>query len=128
MAAIEAARAGEMGKGFAVVAGEVRKLAEQTKDSVGGVAEYISNTNGRMDLIAASSGQINGWINENTSEVEEMNEFFNDILSNSEESRKQSNSVGGKIQDIAKIIKEMEHAVAQIAHSAENLSESTYEL
>ncbi|MDN4075772.1 methyl-accepting chemotaxis protein [Fictibacillus sp. CENA-BCM004] len=37
-AAIEAARAGEMGKGFAVVAGEVRKLAEQTKDSVGGVA------------------------------------------------------------------------------------------
>ncbi|MDN4075771.1 hypothetical protein [Fictibacillus terranigra] len=81
-----------------------------------------------MDLITASSGQINGWINENTSEVEEMNEFFNDILSNSEESRKQSNSVGGKIQDIAKIIKEMEHAVAQIAHSAENLSESTYAL
>ncbi|MCK6255845.1 globin-coupled sensor protein [Fictibacillus sp. KIGAM418] len=127
-AAIEAARAGEMGKGFAVVAGEVRKLAEQTKDSVGGVAEYISNTNGRMDLITASSAQINSWINENTAEVEEMNDFFNEILTNMEESRKQSNSVGGKIQDIAKIIKEMEHAIAQIAHSAESLSDSTYHL
>lgn len=40
-AAIEAARAGEQGKGFAVVADEIRKLSEQSNQSVKRIAEII---------------------------------------------------------------------------------------
>lgn len=42
-ASIEAARAGEHGKGFAVVAQEVRKLAEQTKQSVSSIRTNVEN-------------------------------------------------------------------------------------
>jgi methyl-accepting chemotaxis protein len=43
-AAIEAARAGEHGKGFAVVAGEVKKLADKSKDAAGVINEVSSAT------------------------------------------------------------------------------------
>jgi methyl-accepting chemotaxis protein len=42
-AAIEAARAGEAGKGFAVVAEEVKKLAEQSRESLGSIINLTKN-------------------------------------------------------------------------------------
>ncbi|MEO1400453.1 MAG: methyl-accepting chemotaxis protein [Cyanobacteria bacterium J06635_1] len=41
-AAVEAARAGEQGRGFAVVAGEIRKLADQSRDSASKIDTLVN--------------------------------------------------------------------------------------
>lgn len=57
-AAIEAARAGEQGRGFAVVAEEVRKLAEQSQEAAGRIAQLIGDIQGDTDkaVVAMSEG------------------------------------------------------------------------
>lgn len=85
-AAIEAARAGEHGKGFAVVADEVRKLAEQSKQSANLIvhltAEIISETRNveqavgdslqRVETGVEVMGQAGQSFNEITSSVGQM--------------------------------------------------------
>lgn len=59
-AAIEAARAGEAGKGFSVVAGEVRKLAENSKQAVESITNILDDI--KSDIINASKAMETGGI------------------------------------------------------------------
>lgn len=62
-ASIEAARAGEAGRGFAVVAEEIRKLADQSKESANRINEIVENigetTYKTMDSARRAEGMIN---------------------------------------------------------------------
>jgi methyl-accepting chemotaxis protein len=56
-AAIEAARAGEHGRGFAVVADEVRKLAEDSQQSVARISSLISEIQAAATSAAAAADE-----------------------------------------------------------------------
>ncbi len=79
-AAIEAARAGEAGKGFAVVAGEVRKLADQTKESLSSISNIIKSIEEKSKLTVLSATNTQGIISQQVEAVNETDNSFKAIL------------------------------------------------
>ncbi|MBB4823338.1 methyl-accepting chemotaxis protein [Sporosarcina luteola] len=114
-AAIEAARAGEHGKGFAVVADEVRKLAEQSKQSanqiVGLTTEIQTDTKQVEQAVAISlknveegvhviEGAGNAFLSI-VQAVQTMGEQIKDISTATEEISAGAEEVAASIQEIA---------------------------
>jgi len=107
-AAIEAARAGEHGRGFAVVADEVRKLAEQTKESSEHIQQLIDRILHETEEAVVSIDETVEQSNKGIAAIQSVNQMFDEI-------QKSIMEVTGQVQEVSSMTQQMSAAVNQIA-------------
>lgn len=78
-ASIESARAGEAGKGFAVVADEIRKLAEQSKDSVNNISNIIKELQSDSEKSLQAVSALRDVNKKQNQIVQTTKEIFNEV-------------------------------------------------
>ena len=99
-AAIEAARAGEQGKGFAVVADEVRKLAEQSKNSASRISELVSEVQYSTKDASSSMNEGVEKVEEGLKVIENVGRLFNEITEGINQSSKQMAELSASTEHI----------------------------
>ncbi len=106
-ASIEAGRAGEQGRGFAVVAQEVRKLAEESKETITKSGENIKNVSAQIKIIV---------------------NMISDITTNSDNVLKSTTVNATSIENIASSTEEQTASMEEISATAESLGKLAEDL
>ncbi len=114
-AAIESAKAGEAGKGFGVVAGEIKALAEQSKEASSKISRIIN------DILVKTEGTVNvaysahSNVNDQMLVVNQTNESFNSIFNAME-------SIVDCIGNMSESIKGVLDSKEKVSASIENIA------
>ena len=121
-ASIEAARAGEYGKGFAVVAQEVRKLSEQSKQSVAHIADLVNTTSSLSSQVSVSLEEVKSITEKSQSVSRDAQSEFEHILTEVVRNEETIQLVAQEIQQLIISMETIDGEIQQVANTVENLN------
>ncbi|MDJ0707148.1 MAG: methyl-accepting chemotaxis protein [Leptolyngbyaceae cyanobacterium MO_188.B28] len=141
-AAVEAARAGEQGKGFAVVAGEIRKLADQSRDSAGKINTLVGAIQSSINSTVMVTDEGNKTANTGIKVAQDTADVFNriaaainEVYTNSQQIAQSAKQQAVGVQQAVSAMnainlgaKETVTAVSQVQTSTEQLKNIAQEL
>lgn len=128
-ASIEAARAGEAGKGFAVVAEEIRKLAEQSAQSVDNIHRVTDQVQNAFANLTVNSTGILDYMNTKVKpDYDQFVEVGIQYEKDAEFINKMSNDLAGASKQMAQSIEELNQAIRSVTTNSQHSASSNEEI
>jgi methyl-accepting chemotaxis protein len=127
-AAIEAARVGEHGRGFAVVADEIRKLAEESNQSVKEIDEIVREVQDGVNQAVQEMDKVKIVVGEQEQALSETVDAFESILNAVTEINTNVKSVAVKSSELNTQAKQAGDEMSSIASISEETASSTEEV
>lgn len=121
-ASIEAARAGEQGRGFAVVAEEVRKLAEQTKQSIHSITSTIETVQSEASQLDQTAANMSRHFSEKVAQTRDAISLLDEIVSHIHNVSQSTGHIAAISEEQAAATSSMTDRITQVQSNMEKIT------